>query len=244
MMRSTTGAAVATRVGQVHLGRGPYAVQVRLVQKPEHVLRCRRRGEGIDGCRDPHGENPPRMQRLTQGGVIQRQIACERMDGRGGACPHPGDRLLHFIHQGLHITGIARIAHGQMQGKDKARRGLGDHPGFAAKLGGAMAFALADGRNRGIIRVDDLAVGQRLTLRQASRLVCDPVMRLERSRELGVQTRPLVLRQVRRAVHAFLGGPRQGQDSVVRSPAIASRFGAPASQTRDSSPDTGGRSGA
>ena len=34
----------------------------------------------------------------------------------------------------------------------------------------------------------------------------------ERGRKLGVQTRPLVLRQLGRAVQARLGGPRQGQD--------------------------------
>jgi hypothetical protein len=32
------GAAIATRVGQVHLGRSPEVVQVRLIQAPEDVL--------------------------------------------------------------------------------------------------------------------------------------------------------------------------------------------------------------
>ena len=84
------GSAVATRVGQVHLGRGPDVVQVRLVQAAEDVLRRGRRGEGIDGFRDAHGENPLLVQRLTQGNVIERQIARERMDGRGGARRRPG----------------------------------------------------------------------------------------------------------------------------------------------------------
>ena len=80
-------------------------------------------------------------------------------------------------------------------------------PGLAAKLGGAVALALANGRNGGIVGVDDFAVGQRLALRQPAGLVCDPVMGLERGRELGVQARPLVLRQLRRAVQALPGRP-------------------------------------
>jgi hypothetical protein len=152
------------------------------------------------------------MQRLAQGGVIQRQIPGQRVDGRRGACPDPGHRLLHLVDQRLHISDIARIPHGQMQGKDKTSRWIGDDAGLAAKLGGAVAFALAHGRNRGIVRVDDLAVGQGLALRQAARLVCDPVMRRERGFQLGVQPRPPLCRQLRRAVQARLGGPCQRQD--------------------------------
>jgi hypothetical protein len=55
-------------------------------------------------------------------------------------------------------------------------------------------------------------VGQGFALRESSRLGCDPVVRLEHSRELGVQTHPLLLRQLRCAVQARLGGPRQRHD--------------------------------
>ena len=75
-----------------------------------------------------------------------------------------------------------------------------------------MALPLANGGKRGIVGVDDLAVGQGFALRESARLVCDPVMGLERGRELGVQTHPLVLRQLGRAVQARLGSPRQRQD--------------------------------
>ena len=129
------GSAVPTRVGEVHLGRGPDVVQVRLVQDPEDVLRRGRRGQGLDRLGDPHRENPSLVQRLTQGGVIERQIAGQRVDGRGGARPDPGDRLLHLVDQGLHIAGITRIAHGQMQGKDKARRWLGDNARACGQTG-------------------------------------------------------------------------------------------------------------
>src|SRR5882724_793025 len=104
------------------------------------------------------------------------------------------------------------MAHRQVQGKDEASCRLGDDPGRAAELGEAMAFALANRGNRGIVGVNDLAMGQGLALGQSSRLTFDPVMRLERSRELGVQTRLLVRRQWRRTMQVFLGGPRQEQD--------------------------------
>ena len=67
MMRSTTGRLYPHAQARCYLGRGPYAVQVRLVQDPEDVLRRGRRGEGIDGFRDPYGEHPLCVQRLTQG---------------------------------------------------------------------------------------------------------------------------------------------------------------------------------
>src|SRR5918992_1190810 len=204
--------AVPTGTRQVHLGGGSYVVQVRLVQDLEHVLRCRRRGEGIDSFRDPHGENPPLMQCLPQGDVIQRHIASQRVDGRGGARPDPGDRLLYCVDQGLHVTGITRIPHGQMQGKDEASRRFGNNARLAAELRGAIAFALANRRNRGIVRVDNFAVGQHLALRQPAGLVFDPLMGREGGGKLGVQARPLVLRQLWHTVQALLHGPSQGQD--------------------------------
>ena len=75
-----------------------------------------------------------------------------------------------------------------------------------------MAFALADGGNGGIVGVDDLAVAQRLALCEPAGLRCDPVMGFKGGCQLGVQTCPLILRQLRRAVPARLGGPRQRQD--------------------------------
>ena len=133
----------------MHLGRGPDVVQIRLVQAPEDLLRRGRRGQWLNCPGNPHRENPPLVQRLTQSGVIQRQIAGQRVDSRDGARPDPSDRLLHLVDQGLHITGITGMAHGQLQRKDEARRWLGDNPRFAAELGGAVAFALADRGNGG-----------------------------------------------------------------------------------------------
>jgi hypothetical protein len=223
--------AVPTGAGEIYLGRRPYAVQLCLVQDSEDILCRERRGEGIDGFRDPHGENPLYVQRLTQGNVIEREIARERVDDRGGARRNPGDGVLHFVNQGLHILDVTGIPHGQMQGKDEASRWLGDNPRLAAELGGAIAFAFANGRNRGIVGIDDFAVAQRLALRQPTGLGFDPLMGLERGREPGVQARPLVLPQLRPTVQALLPGPRQG-------------FGGPVSQTLSPFPGTGGRSAA
>jgi hypothetical protein len=104
------------------------------------------------------------MQYCSQGGIIECQIASQRADGGSGEGRHSRNRLLHVGDQGLHIAAVTGIAHGKMQAKDKAHGGLGDRPGFAAKLGGAMTLPFANGRNRGIVRVDDRAMGQGLVL--------------------------------------------------------------------------------
>ena len=94
------GAAVATRGGQVHLGRGPYAMQVRLVQKPENVRRCRRGGRGstvvgIPTVRIPRACNASRKAALFNarspasewmvgmGRVLTRPIACSTLSTKG-----------------------------------------------------------------------------------------------------------------------------------------------------------------
>jgi Glycosyl hydrolases family 2, TIM barrel domain/Glycosyl hydrolases family 2 len=69
------GAAVAPGVGTLHLARGPCARRVSLAQQPQDVLRRGRRGQGLDGVRDPHGEHPLVRQCCTQGDIIARQIA-------------------------------------------------------------------------------------------------------------------------------------------------------------------------
>jgi hypothetical protein len=180
------GSAVSRRIGEVHLARGPCSRAVLRVQEPQDVLRCGRRGDGIGRFRDPHSENSLLVQRLTQGGVIERQIAGQRVDGRSGGCRNLRDRLLHLGDQGLHITGVTGIPYGQMQGKDEASGWLGDNPRLAAKLRGAVTFAFANGRNGGVVGVDDFAVGQGLALGEPAGLVCNPVMSLAGSSELSV----------------------------------------------------------
>ena len=84
------------------------------------------------------------MQGFTQGGVIERQIAGQRVDGRGGARPDSGDGLLHVVHQGLYRTRITRIPQGQMQGNDEARRRL-DQPGLRPNWAGQWLLPLQMG---------------------------------------------------------------------------------------------------
>lgn len=206
------GSAVATRVGEVHLTRGPYSRQASLAQEPQDVLRCGRRGEGRGRCWDPDGKNPLLVQGLTQRGIIERSIAGQRVEGGSGVRRAPTDCLLHVVDQGLHVADVTGVSHGQMQAKDEARRWLGNHAGFAAKLGGAVALPFANGRNGRIVHVDNFAVGQRLALREPAGLVCNSVMRLDRGGELGIQACPLLLRQRRCPMQTLLGGPCQGQD--------------------------------
>ena len=80
------------------------------------------------------------------------------------------DGLLHLVEQGQHITRITWIALGDAIGEDKAGSGLGQHPGFATKLGRTIAFAFDNGGNRRIIGIDDFELVQLFALGQALRL--------------------------------------------------------------------------
>jgi len=209
------GSALSTRVGEVHLAWGPGSRPALLAQEPNDVRRRGRGGEGRDRVRDPHGENPLRVQRLTQGGVMARHIAGQRVKSRFGIRRDSGNRPRHLVDQGLHRAGITRIAHGQMQGNDEARRRRDKHPGCAATRRGAVALPCTDGREGGIVGVDDGAVSQRLALREPAGWVFDPVLGGQGSRALGGQARPLLLRQRRRAAQARRGGPRQGPNRLA-----------------------------
>jgi hypothetical protein len=58
-----------------------------------------------------------------------------------------------------------------MPSQDEAGRGLGDNARLAAKLGRAITFTLANGRNGGIVCIDNFAMGQRLALSQPTGVV-------------------------------------------------------------------------
>jgi hypothetical protein len=51
--------AVPTRVGELHLGRGPDILQARLVQDSGDVFWRGRRGQRLNRLGDPHRENSP-----------------------------------------------------------------------------------------------------------------------------------------------------------------------------------------
>ena len=151
---------------------------------------------------------------------------------------------LHFVDQGQHIADITGIPHRQLHGEDEARGGLGDNARFAAKLGGAVALAFANGGNGGIVGIDDFTLGQGLALGEAPGLGGDLLMGDKGHGQLGVQARPLLLGQLRGALHLRLRGPRQSPPPGSRSSAAAFPSGAPSSQTPCSARGTGGQSGA
>src|SRR5215510_3040435 len=135
---------------------------------------------------------------------------------------NPGDGVLHFVNQGLHILDVTGIPHGQRQGKDEAGRWLGDNPGLAAELGGAMAFAFANGRNRGIVGVYDFAVAQRLALRQPTGWGGDPLMGLERGREPRGPGAPAGPPTAAAYGASALAGPAPGAGLDLHAPTVAS----------------------
>ena len=205
------GSAVATRVGEVHLTRGPYSRQASFAQEPQTLSGVGDEGRGatvfgIPTVRIPRWCNASRR----EASLHATSPASEWRVGLGRC--DPTDRLLHVVDQGLHVAGVTGVSHGHMQAKDEARRWLGNHSGLATKLGGAVALPFAHGRNGRIVGVDNFAVGQRLALREPAGLVCNPVMRLERGGDLGIQACPLLLRQGRCPMQTLLGGPCQGQD--------------------------------
>ena len=94
------GSAVSTRIGELHLGRGPNVVQVRLVQAPEDVLWRGRRGRGstvfgIPTVRIPRSCNvsrkavsfsarsPASEWMAGVGRVSTRAIACSTLSSKG-----------------------------------------------------------------------------------------------------------------------------------------------------------------
>src|SRR5947208_1622017 len=65
--------AIATGTGQVDLVRGALAIQPRLVQDAEHLLRGGYRRDRCNTVRNPHREDAPGVQRLTQLQVVEGQ---------------------------------------------------------------------------------------------------------------------------------------------------------------------------
>src|SRR5713226_2799152 len=196
--------AVATSTGEMDLVRGALSVQPCLLQHPQHVLRGRRGRERLDGVRDAHRENPSGMQRRTQGGIVERQVASHRVDGGGAPTRDLRHGVLDFVDQGQHEAGITRIADRELHGKDEARGWLDDNPWLAAKLSGTVALPFANRSNGQIVGIDDFAMGQRLAIGQPAGLFFDVLMGRYGSCELRVQTLTLPLRQVRAAVQALL----------------------------------------
>ena len=145
-----------------------------------NLLRGGGRVDRLDGLWDANGEQPSRMQRLTQGRIIDPEIPCHRVD------PEPRERAdtvesaLHFVKQGQHITGIIWVALRHPIGKDKARGRVRSDTGLATKLGGTIALAFEDGRDGEIIGIDEFRVAEFFVLGEPGRLFADVGMAAHR----------------------------------------------------------------
>src|SRR5712691_245614 len=204
--------AVSTGAGQVDLVGGTLSVQARLMQHLADLLLRGRRRERCDRPRNAHRQNASGMEGLPQRCIIEGEVTGQGVDDRLALCSDPGDGVLHFVDQGQHITLIAGIADGEMEGEREARGHIGENAGFFAKLGGTVALTFQNWRNGEVIRVDEFALRQRLASREASGLFFDVLMGLYSRRKLGVQARALVLRKLPGAAQALLGCPSQRQD--------------------------------
>lgn len=175
------GPARATGTGQVDLVRGALAVQPRLVQDAEHLLRGGYGSDRFNGVRNPHRENAPGVQRLTQLHVVEGQVARHRMDRQGGLPRDPCDGLLDFVDQRQRIAGITGIAHRQVESQDKTRCRLGDDARLPTALDWAVALAFENGGNGEIIGTHNFALTLLLALGQLTRLFINLLMGLKGS---------------------------------------------------------------
>lgn len=179
--------AVATGAGQLHLRGGTLAVQACPIEQIEDLLGCRIGVDGRNGVWDADGENPPLMQHLAHRGIVNAEVACHGMDGQTGRRLEPFEGVLDFINQRQDIACINGIANRCMRGKDEAGRGFRDETGFAAKLGWAIALALQDGGNGGVVSVNDFAVPKPFAMDEPARLLGNVFMRAEGLTERGSQ---------------------------------------------------------
>lgn len=217
------GAAVATGTGQLHLVRRTLPVQARLVEQVQNLFGVRLRVDGVHRLGDTDTENPSIMKRLSQGRVIDAKIPSDRVD-RGRLWPaDPCDSVLDLVKQGQDIAGIARIAHRDSGGKDKARRGFRQQAGLATKLGRAIALALHHWGNGGIVGIDDFTVGQLLALGQPSGLGADLLMRLLGCAQCACQALPLGCAQMGRLLEGLVCLLRQCSDGAIQFSQL--RFG-------------------
>jgi len=107
------------------------------------------------------------MQSLTQLGVIDPQVPTEGDDPQTLWGSDPLHGVLHLVERGQHIARVTGIARRHLVGKDKARSGLRQDAGLAAKLRRAIALAFDNGGNGGVIGIDDFAVGRLFALCEA-----------------------------------------------------------------------------
>ena len=210
------GAAVAGGAGQLHLAGGAFAVQARGGEHRVNLRGGRRGRERLDRAGDTHSEDVTGMQGLPQFGVVERQIAGERVDRGSGPRGDVRERRLHLVHQRHDVAAITGIAHRQLRGEHEACGGLADNPRLAAKLGGAVTLAFADRGDGGIVGIDDFTAGQGLAVGEATGLGSDLLMGDEGESQRGVPARPLVCRQRGGGLDLRLGSLRHRHHGLPR----------------------------
>ena len=146
-------------------------------------------------------------QRLTlaQRGVIDPQSTAQGVDPQTLGGGDEVDSPWHRIEEGQPRARITRMALGDAIGKEKAGSGLGQDASVATTLGRAMAFALHDWGNGGVIRMHDCALGQLFALGQAPRLLGDLPMRVAGGFQVTTQALTLRLTQGAGLMQARLG---------------------------------------
>ena len=157
-------ATISSGTRQLHLVRGSLTVAACLVEDVENVLGRRRGVDRRDGLWDADGQNAPRMEGLTQGGIIDPKIARHRVDLEQLWRADAVDGTVDLVEQGQHIAEIARVAPWYVVGKDKARGRFRDNTRLSTELGGAIALAFQDGGDGQVIRINELTVAELLAL--------------------------------------------------------------------------------
>jgi hypothetical protein len=171
-------------------------VQARLREDVVDFLRTGMGLDGLDGLGDANRQYSSRMECPTQHRIIEAEITRHRVDPEPRCCLDTRDGLLHFVEEGQHIPGIARIALGDAVRKEKPGGGVRHDAGFAATLGRAIPLAFDDRSDGRIVGMDDLTVRKRFALGEPLGLLVDRLMGAHHHGQLPGQTLALGLRQV------------------------------------------------
>ena len=120
-------------------------MQACFVQNPEDLLRSGQWCEGGDGLRELHREHPSLLQRLTQGGVIERQSAGQQVDGRGGGVPTPAMACSTLSTKGGTELAARAFPTGTCRAKMKPAAGAAIIPGLRPHWAGQWRLPLPMG---------------------------------------------------------------------------------------------------
>lgn len=171
---------------------------------------------GLDRLGNADRQNAACMQRLAYCRVIGPQIARDGMDGQLAWPRDPCNGRLHFVYQGHHIAGIARIPYGHTVCEDKARGRVRRDPRLATKLHGAIALAFEDGSHGEIVGIDQLTVLEFLAVGEPGGLLADVRMVAQRLGARLGETLALGLAQGRRLSQEVLRLLSQRGDGLAK----------------------------